>query len=183
MTPMLCQRCGKLPATIHMTEISDDGARTEWHICEECANAEGLAQGAPVTPVALASLIQLESGESEDASGAAPAACPHCGITFEEFRTKGRFGCPHDYTVFAEALNPLLDKIHGAHRHTGRLPRGQQSVDGDVSDRMLRLRRELQDAVRREDYESAAKLRDTIQGLEQPDTARAQPRVPGSDES
>lgn len=183
MTPMLCQRCGKLPATIHMTEISDDGDRTEWHICEECANAEGLAQGAPVTPVALASLIQMESEVSRDADASTPAECPHCGITFEEFRTKGRFGCPHDYSVFADALNPLLDKIHGAHQHTGRLPRGQQAVDGDASDRMLRLRRELQDAVRREDYENAAKLRDTIQSLEEPDAAPAKPRATGSDES
>ena len=165
MTPMLCQRCGKLPATIHMTEISDEGDRTEWHICEECANAEGLAQGAPVAPEALANLIQMESAVAEVAKDP-PATCPHCGITFEEFRTKGRFGCPHDYEVFASALNPLLDKIHGSHHHTGRLPRGQEAVDSDASDRLLRLRRELQEAVRREDYENAARLRDTLRELE-----------------
>ena len=182
MTPMLCQRCGKLPATIHMTEISDGGDRTEWHICEECANAEGLAQGPPIAPMALASLIQMESPASAQAGGVEPATCPHCGITFEEFRTKGRFGCPHDYTLFAEALNPLLDKIHGAHQHTGRLPRGQQAVDSALSDRMLRLRRELQDAVRREDYENAATLRDTIKELEQQEATPAEPRAAGGDE-
>ena len=24
-------------------------------------------------------------------------ACPVCGITFYEFRSQGRLGCPHDY--------------------------------------------------------------------------------------
>ena len=26
-------------------------------------------------------------------------ACPVCGITFYEFRSQGRLGCPHDYVA------------------------------------------------------------------------------------
>jgi protein arginine kinase activator len=162
MTPILCQSCGENPATIHFTEIKDDQKR-ELHICETCANAQGLGGGAHI-PAMLNELVQgVKRGGVES-----DTRCPDCGITFEEFRSKGRFGCPKDYEVFAEALGPLLEKIHGAQRHTGRLPRGQTEVDTVVADRLLRLRRDLQAAVEGEKYEEAASLRDEIRRLEEP---------------
>ena len=36
--------------------------------------------------------------------------CPVCGITFYEFRSQGRLGCPHDYTCFEAQLEPLMLK-------------------------------------------------------------------------
>ena len=160
MTPMLCQFCGKNPATIHFTEIKEEVKR-ELHICEECANEKGLGSGGPLPPM-LFELMQ--GGRREDA--AEDLECPECGITFGEFRTKGRFGCPHDYEVFAEPMGPLLEKIHGSRSHTGRLPRGRTTVDTGASDSLLRLRRELKDMVRTENYEDAARIRDQIKTLE-----------------
>ena len=160
MTPSLCQICGKNPATIHYTEIKKD-AKRELHICEECADEQGLGSGAPIPSM----LFDLMQGAKRDQAGE-DLKCPHCGISFSEFRTRGRFGCPHDYEVFAEPVTPLLDKIHGAHQHTGRLPRGRQVMDGGVADRLLHLRRELQASVKTENYEDAARIRDEIQELE-----------------
>ena len=40
-------------------------------------------------------------------------ACPVCGITFYEFRSQGRLGCPHDYVAFKTQLEPLILNIHG----------------------------------------------------------------------
>lgn len=160
MTPLLCQFCTTNPATIHFTEIHD-GKKRELHVCEECANEKGIGSGAQIPTM----LVDLLEGVKRSASGNEPS-CPRCGITFSEFRTKGRFGCPNDYAVFAEALEPLLDKIHGAHQHTGRLPRGQRSVSTDLHDRLLRLRRALQESVQTENYEDAARLRDEIREVE-----------------
>ncbi len=160
MTPMLCQFCGKNPATIHFTEIKEEVKR-ELHICEECANEKGLGSTGPLPPM-LFELMQGGRRESTDED----LKCPRCGITFGEFRTKGRFGCPHDYEIFAEPMGPLLEKIHGARSHTGRLPRGRTSVDTAVADHLLRLRRELKDSVRAENYEDAARIRDEIKSLE-----------------
>ncbi len=178
MSPTLCQCCGKYPATIHFTEIKSDKKRT-LHICEACANEQGIASGAPV-PSGLANLM---SSAIRQAGGGSTLRCPHCGIAFEEFRTKGRFGCPRDYEVFAERLNPLLDKIHGAHRHTGRLPRGRVTVETEWADRLLALRRELQDAVRTESYEDAARIRDAIRELEQGPQAAASGPAHGDEPS
>jgi len=160
MTPMLCQFCGKNPATIHFTEIKKSVKR-ELHICEECANEQGLGSGAPM-PSMLFDLVQGGRRQEFDES----VACPHCGTTFSDFRTKGRFGCPHDYEVFSEHLGPLLDRIHGGRHHTGRLPRGREIIDTDAADRLLKLRRDLQASVKTENYEDAARIRDEIQALE-----------------
>lgn len=160
MSPTLCECCGKNPATIHYTEIKDD-QRVELHICEACANEKGLGTSDPLPPM-LFDLIQ--GGRREEADE--DLRCPECGITFGEFRMKGRFGCPHDYEVFAEPMGPLLEKIHGASSHTGRLPRGREHVDTAVADHLLRLRRELKDLVRTENYEDAARIRDEIRTLE-----------------
>ncbi|MFV1959584.1 MAG: UvrB/UvrC motif-containing protein [Planctomycetota bacterium] len=173
---MVCQFCGKNPATIHFTEIKD-GKKHELHICEACASEQGLAAGVPAV---LGNLMQMDPPAHKRETSTEGLACPHCGITFDEFRTKGRLGCPHDYLVFAEALDSLVDKIHGAHRHTGRLPRGRRTVDTDLAEHLLRLRHELQESIRTEDYENAARLRDEIRALEGRATAPAQPGGEGA---
>jgi protein arginine kinase activator len=173
VTPIPCQKCQQNPATIHFTEIKNE-ERHELHVCESCANAQGLTAVNEI-PAMLSTLVQgVRKGGL-----ATQTKCPECGITFEEFKTKGRFGCPKDYEVFKDSLGPLLDKIHGARRHTGRLPRGRASMEGGTGDRLLRLRRELQHAVGAENYEEAARLRDEIRHVEA-GTPRARKARPGT---
>lgn len=158
MSPMLCECCGKNPATIHYTEIKSD-QRTELHICEACANERGFQASTPD----LGAFLQAPIKETQLLES---QKCPLCGLTFQEFRTKGRLGCPNDYLVFKEALEPLLDKIHQAHNHKGRLPHGQKSEVRELTDDLLHLRHVLKEAVRKEDYEEAARARDQIQQSE-----------------
>ncbi|MCS7045559.1 MAG: UvrB/UvrC motif-containing protein, partial [Gemmataceae bacterium] len=98
----------------------------------------------------------------------APAAgveCPACGLRFVDFRTTGRLGCPHDYEVFKEELMPLLENIHGEVKHCGKSPRRHAS-NQRVLGELLHLRNLLKQAVTKEDYEAAARLRDQIKQLE-----------------
>ena len=37
---MVCQECGKRPATLHFTKIVN-GEKNEFHICENCAREKG----------------------------------------------------------------------------------------------------------------------------------------------
>jgi protein arginine kinase activator len=159
MSTGLCQSCGQNPATIHFTEIKEDACR-ELHMCEACANAQGVTGGGAI-PAMLASLV-----EGPRRGTGRGRRCPECGITFEEFRAKGRFGCPRDYEAFEDLLGPVLDKLHGSREHRGRLPRGTPAVGPPPGDRLLSLRRELQQAVKAEEYERAARLRDEIQRAE-----------------
>jgi protein arginine kinase activator len=42
---MLCQICGKNPATVHYTEAHDN-KMSEIHVCENCAEEKGFQQSA-----------------------------------------------------------------------------------------------------------------------------------------
>ena len=93
-------------------------------------------------------------------------SCPVCGITFFEFRNEGRLGCPHDYVRFDAELEPLILNIHGNTKHIGKRPRRAEG-DSDWQTDLIRLRRELKEAVEQEYYERASELRDEIRGIEQ----------------
>ena len=93
-------------------------------------------------------------------------SCPICGITFFEFRNEGRLGCPHDYVRFDAELEPLIVNIHGATKHVGKRPR-RAVGDTDWQTDLIRLRRELKEAVEQEHYERASELRDEIRRIEE----------------
>lgn len=165
---MKCQKCEK-PATFHITDLVD-GDPKEVHLCEVCAK-EFLApineEAEEVMP-AMAGLLaqQLAIGQTaEELAELDQRVCPVCGISFLEFRKQGRLGCPHDYVHFAKELEPLLVNIHGETNHIGKTPaRGGQNAEQQTQ--LIRLRREMKEAVAKEHYERASEIRDEIKSIE-----------------
>jgi protein arginine kinase activator len=160
---MKCQKCTKA-ATLHITEVLSEEQFEELHLCEECANKylyEPQQKGA--SPKAgEASLVE----ETEETSALNQRECPVCGIKFVEFRNSGRLGCPHDYQEFREELSPLLENIHGETRHVGKTPRRLPQTKQTQSE-LTQLRKQLLQAVNKEAYEDAARIRDRIRKLEE----------------
>ena len=154
---MTCQQCQD-EATVHLTETVD-GRRRELHLCLACARQAGVALPESPPSLALDAVIQslIVTNVGELVGELASLTCPDCGLKFMEFRARGRLGCPHDYRVFARGLLPLLGRAHGATRHVGKVAR-RRPADSD----RLRLRTKLRDAIAREDYELAARLRDQL---------------------
>ena len=97
---------------------------------------------------------------------AAEVKCTTCGLAYSEFRNRGRLGCPQCYDVFRAALEPLLEKIHGQGRHVGKAPGGPPTASRAHERQLVALRRQLQAAVKGENYELAAKLRDELKRAE-----------------
>jgi len=158
-----CRRCSK-PATLHITELRQ-GEATEIHLCETCAK-DYLSQADEVsTSQTDLQFDQLDENEEQEVAGVDDRVCPNCGITFREFRTQGRLGCPHDYVEFESDLIPLIENIHGETQHCGKLPR-RAPDSSRRQHQLIRLRSELKLAIEDEDYEQAAKLRDEIQEVE-----------------
>jgi len=153
-----CQKCPN-PATLHITEVLAPGQFDELHLCEQCAN-KYLYDGPKV-----GGKTQTVGAEAEE-SLLSQAACPTCGIKFVDFRNSGRLGCPHDYEVFREELTPLLENIHGDVKHCGKTPR-RHPQSKELLGELMHLRNQLKQAVTKEDYEAAAKLRDQIKQLEE----------------
>lgn len=161
---MNCDECGKRPATVRYAEMVDGELRT-FGLCDECARLRGVGAGLSSFAGPLVNMLMglLEDSCACDIEAGEPgSACPRCGLSYAEFRRTGRLGCAACYESFRDELLPLLRRIHGSTEHVGRFPPGH--ADGVESRAELRrLRAELAHAVRREDYEKAAELRDSIQ--------------------
>jgi len=162
---MYCQRCQKEAASVHVTEINGEGAKSEVHLCEECAKAKGVP---PVPSPSVFALFKELMDKTGTASRTRDRQCPKCGMSFGEFKSKGRFGCPHDYEVFQSRVIPLLERIHGASEHAG--DADAVAAERDAADstalELRRLRKDLQRVIKNEEYEEAARIRDRIQTLE-----------------
>ena len=92
--------------------------------------------------------------------------CSECGISYMDFHSTGRLGCANDYKVFSRELTPLIERIHGSAKHVGKIPPGA-GREVVKENRLLRLRKDLKDAIQREAYEEAAKIRDEIRSVEE----------------
>ena len=167
---MICQECGKKTATVHVTKIIN-GAKTKINLCESCAREKSELdldwEGKLPLQQFLTGFMNLGNlQESPVPQVPARLQCPQCGLTYTQFSQIGRFGCSQCYETFHEHLRPLFRRIHGNHKHAGKIParagksfRMQREID--------ELRQKLQVCVQQEEFEEAAKLRDTIRKLEE----------------
>ncbi len=167
---MLCERCNENEATVHLTQVVD-GAVQKLHLCEPCATEAGFDLEGPVS---ITDILLGMGGQAEPAAHetVAERACPQCHMTKGEFKKQGRLGCPSCYEVFYEDLSSLLKAVHHSDQHVGKVP-SKESVRVRLTTEIARLQKELETAVAKEDFEDAAKLRDSIQACrEKADTEK-----------
>ncbi len=167
---MLCDVCGKNPATVHLTEIIDE-QMNELHLCEECAREKSveMEQQFGLSDL-LAGMAEFAKPKEEEVAVA--VKCPNCGLTYGDFKKIGRLGCGDCYNAFRKYLAPLLKRIHGSSQHIGKSPSRMTKVvkkktavaaqDLSVQD----LRQKLVRAIETEEFEQAAKIRDQIKEME-----------------
>ncbi len=168
---MQCQLCSTNTATIHLTEITS-GQRVETHLCQECAQKQGLAVKNQIPLNELLSTLLAAQPEAQAGPFGAAAeeddpklSCPQCGMTMEQFRKDSQLGCPNDYEIFGKALGPIIKKVHnGNTEHRGKVP-SDAPTDAKIQAELAGLTAKLEAAVKAEDYETAAKLRDKIEHL------------------
>lgn len=163
---MLCQECGKAKASVHLTRIVD-GKKTETYLCEHCAQQKG-EWGLATEPISLQNFFSSFLGMEPQVQPKVEQkgiSCEQCGLTFQEFRQRGRLGCDACYESLGASLHPLLKRIHGRDEHRGKIP---QKAGGRIRTRreIQDLRQSLQEAIQEERFEEAATLRDQIKDLE-----------------
>ncbi len=166
---MLCDICAKNPATVHLTEIVDE-QMNELHLCEECARTKSAAMesqfGLSDLLAGMADFGKPSDREKEIIS----AKCPSCGLTYADFKKIGRLGCAECYNVFRKYLAPLLKRIHGSNQHIGKAPAQTEAIStARVSKKKIdlqELKNQLLEAIKKEAFEEAARLRDAIKVIE-----------------
>lgn len=169
---MLCDICSKNDATVHLTEIVDE-QMTELHLCEECAREKSVEME---QQFGLSDLLAglTDFGKQVEGKELSKMQCSYCKLTYGDFKKIGRLGCSNCYTSFAKYLIPLLKRIHGSATHTGKLSAGvtttetvrKPEIEVKEKSELSELKDKLQEAIKLENFEEAAKLRDRIKDLE-----------------
>ncbi|HDQ99638.1 MAG TPA: hypothetical protein ENN51_05060 [candidate division WOR-3 bacterium] len=152
-----CDICGERDATLRVRQVDKAGA-ADIEICAECAKVRGFTEARKIST----SVAEIMAGMKRDvAEGDEAIVCPGCGMTFAEFKRKGRLGCARCYPAFDDKLRPLIRRIQGAVQHVGRAAKaGRRRARDQMA--LVRLRAELEAAIAAEDYEQAARLRDEL---------------------
>jgi protein arginine kinase activator len=161
---MLCTICKEKPATVHLTQIVGDKMQ-KLDLCEDCAKTKGINDPTSFGLADLDLVLGLGASQQlEQAAGGVELKCPRCGFTQADFKKSGRLGCPECYVTFAEGLRGLLKTMHKGTRHTGKAPEALRATR-ENADRMKLLQAKLAKAIKDENYEQAALMRDEIKQL------------------
>jgi protein arginine kinase activator len=154
-------------ATVHLTEIRE-GKKHEMHLCERCAAEKGLPGKAhfSISDLLAGIATQAQAQAQKAKRTGKEAVCAACGTSLSQFQSSGRFGCPECYTAFKDDVQGLVEKIHDSSQHVGKVPK-RISSEVSMQKDIRQLQVELKKAIRREDYEKAAGLRDQIKQMEE----------------
>jgi protein arginine kinase activator len=162
---MFCEKCGKNPAVIHrITTIN--GKKQEVHLCKECAMHEKFMFIDDTFSInaLLSSLLDMGMDTPIKIEKLEGLKCSQCGQSFGEFRQTGKLGCDLCYHSYRDRLIPLLKRVQGNVQHSGKVPRRVWSSLRTKKE-IDKLKEELERAVKAEEYERAADLRDRIKSI------------------
>lgn len=159
---MLCQSCEKRQATTHIKTILN-GELKEYNLCPECAQKMGYGSffggfGFDFDKLFGSFMESVGSGKSAK-------RCQTCGSSFEDIAKSGKVGCAYCYNVFSEELLPSIQRIHGKTSHTGKLARSV-GTEVKIKNEISKCRYDLNEAIKAQEFEKAAELRDRIRELE-----------------
>ena len=144
---MKCEKCNKRTATIYYKQIIN-GSVAQLNLCQNCARQSSTGNGGGLDFLRGATAVP---------------ACKTCGLTMQQLQKNGRVGCSNCYSEFADILLPYIRSIHKNITHVGAAPQG--IGQSNTPERVAALRHQLEVAVSKEDFETAARVRDEIKKL------------------
>ena len=172
---MLCEKCKKRTAAVFYNE-NINGKTRSFSLCSECAAAlrekGDLQDITSMTGTFADPFSELQDnlfggffGISKAIDPHSEKSCPRCNSTYADILKEGRVGCPECYTVFSRELSHMIRSIHGTTTHIGAIPARHRAIM-ERREQIKRLRGEMQEAIKKEDFEAAARLRDEIKAAE-----------------
>lgn len=166
---MLCQSCGRNAATTYVKTIIN-GSLSEYALCPECAGKLGYADlfgdwGFNFSTILGNSPVGVEKEPQKT------LRCDFCGSSFEDIVESGKVGCASCYRVFHNRLIPSIQRIHGNAVHQGKRPGSAAMIlrprteIRPVETELEIKQKEMERAIKEQNFEYAAVLRDEIKLL------------------
>ena len=161
---MLCQNCKINEASSHIHSVVN-GVVRDMYLCSECAEKiHGKAFNHDDIFDLLSSFLSTGKQSVSDT-----VRCECCGTSYETIAKTGRVGCGNCYKTFGRQLEPALVRIHGRTSHVGKRVANSVKAEDNVIEavdnkavEIAKLQKELETAVKNEEYEKAAVIRDKI---------------------
>lgn len=174
---MLCELCHKNEAAGVLHRKGPDGEDEELYVCKQCLDGDKSqkARSGNVKPTIITAdgseppafvknfldaAVGLIEGVADGKMGKA-RKCRVCGSTWEKIKETKSMGCPDCWTMFGNELKEEFLSASYGPTHKGRMP--EKSGDGKPS--IAFLEKELRDAVSRQDYRKAARIRKQLDEL------------------
>lgn len=179
---MVCEICKKKEAVLFIKEVVLGKQRT-YALCEDCAKKQKdvmLPQNLQIEEI-IKSLLEFTEEDDKKKEVKKPLKkhknkrCPVCGSTYDEVILASTCGCSECYKTFRSDIDEIVDKVSKTISYQGLAPKKNTKKKTTEEEKIISLRdyrKELNEAIKVEDYEKAAKLRDLIKELEGKDTKK-----------
>jgi protein arginine kinase activator len=180
------------PRPYQITELENGFYKTSFKLCSQCFQEynEQLEKKTPtpnpklkhspeMTGAFLSNLIDFVEKVAKDKKldlqiPKEGPICPNCKCTVADIVKTNKLGCPECWNKFGKNLEVPLYYAHGMPNspeilfHTGKIPshyRPEKPEETKIQ-KLVKLQYQLAEAVQKEDYETAAKIRDQIKDVE-----------------
>ncbi len=168
---MFCQNCKKNEATTHIKRVIN-GEATQTHLCSACAQNLGYTDIFDDFSLNLPGIFSSFFGDTALTLGESRLdRCEKCGSCFDDIIKSGRVGCADCYEKFYSKLLPSIQRIHGKAAHSGKVPvtaneeKQVKPKEKTPEEKIAELQQQMDKAVRDQNFEQAAIIRDEIKKL------------------
>lgn len=173
---MTCDFCKSNEASIHLIKVTNNNVE-KINLCMDCiknysffSTEDFFTDLTKILSKFFEIDIKISAKEDSDKLFESVSVndnkkCPFCNIDLNTIKSIGRVGCANCYNEFRDALNPIVKTIHGSLEHKGKVP-VKSSNDVKIEKEIRDLKYQLKEEVTVENFEVAAKLRDTIKKLQ-----------------
>jgi protein arginine kinase activator len=161
---MKCEICGERDAVIHIQQIMGEKV-LDFDLCEYCAKMKGIAADNDKIELSVSELLTNLVNLKPESLKTKKKLCPGCGMKYSLFQKEGKLGCNLCFDTFSRELSAFVEKVAGRVRHRGKYPASVQAFRNFIVEKE-NLKKKLSEALHKEDYESAAMIRDRLKEIE-----------------
>ena len=160
---MLCDGCKRKDASIVLHMMTNGQVATR-SLCEDCAQKahREMSQAFATMGMRIEGLGNMLKEAQEEKVSIPRMMCSSCRTAYEDIGRDTVFGCPRCYDAFHEQVLAYLSNVRPTPQPA------EETTEGEVvlpAPTVETLKASLQDAIKMEDYEQAAALRDQLQKL------------------
>jgi protein arginine kinase activator len=163
---MICEICKSKNAVFHVQQHVGENIY-EMHLCRDCASRKGISKDGKSFDFSLSKLLTNFAQKKVSTGDLANEleTCKTCGTKKQDLKDDGQVGCPDCYNSFRRSITSALALNSSYVSHKGKLPLKLKAYKTILIDKEL-LKRELEEAVKNEEYETAVIIRDKLTNIE-----------------